>query len=45
MEIEKVISDCKGIPNLLIQIANLLSKHVPLWKIEVKKEDDRLKGT
>lgn len=42
MVLEKVITDCKGTPCLLIKIAKLLNKNHPLWHIEVKKDDDRL---
>ena len=42
MVLEKVITDCKGTPCLLIQVAKLLNKSHPLWRIEVKKDDDRL---
>ena len=46
MGLEKVIKDCKGLPYLLIQVAELLTKTYLLWKIVVEKQGgDRLKGT
>ena len=46
MELEGVISNCKGMPYLLLRIAELLTKGHELWKIVVEKQGgDRLKGT
>ena len=46
MELEKVIEDCRGLPYLLIQVAELLTKNHHLWRIVVEKPGgDRLKGT
>jgi len=44
MELEKVITDCKGLPYLLLQVAALLKDH-KLWRIVVEKQSDYLKGT
>ena len=38
MEFEKVITDCKGLPYLLIQVAEKLTKGHELWKIAVEKQ-------
>jgi len=38
MELEKVITDCKGLPYLLIKVAEKLSKGHELWKIMVEKQ-------
>ena len=46
MELEGVISNCKGMPYLLLRVAELLTKNHELWKIVVEKQGgDRLKGT
>ena len=47
MELEKSIKDCKGLPYLLIKVAEEMNKNTPLWQICVSKKggDDYLKGT
>ena len=47
MELEKTIKDCKGLPYLLIKVAEEMNKNTPLWQICVSKKggDDYLKGT
>lgn len=45
MQLEQVITNCRGLPYLLKQVADLLSKDVLLYKIAVEKQSDYLKGT
>ena len=47
MSLEPAIAACKGLPYLLLQVAELLSKSEDnkLYKIVVEKESDYLKGT
>lgn len=45
MQLEQVITNCRGLPYLLKQVADLLSKDVLLYKIVVEKQSDYLKGT
>ena len=47
ISLEKVVHDCKGLPSLLLQVAEVLSKddRNKLYKIVVEKESDNLKGT
>mmetsp|Transcript_47064 Transcript_47064/g.62285 ORF Transcript_47064/g.62285 Transcript_47064/m.62285 type:complete len:153 (+) Transcript_47064:1244-1702(+) len=45
MKLEGVITNCKGLPYFLREIAKLLNEGALLYKIRVEKQSDYLKGT
>ena len=45
MKLEPVISQCKGLPYFLREIAKFLNEGALLYKIRVEKHNDYLQGT
>ena len=46
MMLEGAISKCQGMPYLLLKVAEKLNDDVPLWRINVcKEQSEHLKGT